>query len=89
VKSSQYNRQQENESHGQVTHTDLVTQSRLHHCELPLRDRARRNAFKRVVSSVSIALRTAIPEVVLQIGLVGPAVGVTMLALWLIRYRRF
>ena len=38
-----------------------------------------------VVSSVPIALRTAFPEVVLQIGLVGLAAGVTMLAFWLIR----
>lgn len=41
-----------------------------------------------VVSSVPIALRTAFPEVVLQVGLVGLAVGVTMLAFWLIRSRR-
>jgi len=41
-----------------------------------------------VLSSVPIALRTAFPEVVLQIGLVGLAAGVTMLAFWLIRSRR-
>jgi hypothetical protein len=41
-----------------------------------------------VVSSVPIALRTAFPEVVLQIGLVGLAAGVTMLAFWLIQSRR-
>jgi hypothetical protein len=41
-----------------------------------------------VLSSVPIALRTAFPEVVLQIGLVGLAAGVTMLAMWLIRSRR-
>lgn len=38
-----------------------------------------------VVSSVPIALRTAFPEVVLQLGLVGLAVGVTLLSFWLIR----
>jgi hypothetical protein len=38
-----------------------------------------------VLSSVPIALRTAFPEVVLQIGLVGLAVGVSMLAIWLLR----
>jgi hypothetical protein len=41
-----------------------------------------------VVSSVPIALRTAFPEVVLQLGLVGLAVGVTMLAFWLFRSGR-
>jgi hypothetical protein len=41
-----------------------------------------------VLSSVPIALRTAFPEVVLEIGLVGLAAGVTMLAMWLIRSRR-
>lgn len=41
-----------------------------------------------VVSSVPIALRTAFPEAVLQIGLVGLAGGVTMLAFWLIQSRR-
>jgi hypothetical protein len=41
-----------------------------------------------VVSSVPIALRTAFPEVVLQLGLVGLAVGVTMLTFWLFRSGR-
>jgi hypothetical protein len=41
-----------------------------------------------VLSSVPIALRTAFPEVVLQIGLVGLAVGVSMLAIWLLRSAR-
>lgn len=41
-----------------------------------------------VLSSVPIALRTAFPEVVLQIALVGLAAGVIMLAMWLIRSRR-
>jgi hypothetical protein len=41
-----------------------------------------------VLSSVPIALRTAFPEVVLQIGLVGLAVGVSMLAVWLLRSAR-
>lgn len=41
-----------------------------------------------VLSSVPVALRTAFPEVVLQIGLVGLAVGVCMLAIWLIRTAR-
>jgi hypothetical protein len=41
-----------------------------------------------VLSSVPIALRTAFPEVVLQIGLVGLAVGVSMLTVWLIRSAR-
>lgn len=41
-----------------------------------------------VVSSVPIALRTAFPEVVLQAGLVGLAVGVTLLAIWLTRPAR-
>jgi hypothetical protein len=44
--------------------------------------------FVSVVSSVPIALRTAFPEVVLQIGLVGLAVGVSMLAFWLLRSAR-
>ena len=41
-----------------------------------------------VLSSVPIALRTAFPEIVLQIGLIGLAAGVTMLAMWLLRSRR-
>ena len=41
-----------------------------------------------VVSSVPIALCTAFPGVVLQVGLVGLAAGVTMLAFWLIQSRR-
>lgn len=41
-----------------------------------------------VVSSVPIALRTAFPEVALQLGLVGLAVGVVMLSVWLIRTGR-
>ncbi|MBP2217131.1 hypothetical protein [Arthrobacter sp. CAN_C5] len=41
-----------------------------------------------VASSVPIALRTAFPEVVLQLGLVGLAVGVAMLSFWLIRSGR-
>ena len=41
-----------------------------------------------VLSSVPIALRTAFPEVVLQIGLVGLAAGVSMLAIWLLRSAR-
>lgn len=41
-----------------------------------------------IVSSVPIALRTAFPEVVLQLGLVGLAVGVTLLSFWLIRSGR-
>ena len=41
-----------------------------------------------VLSSLPIALRTAFPEVVLQIGLVGLAIGVTMLSLWLLRAGR-
>ena len=41
-----------------------------------------------VLSSVPIALRTAFPEVALQIGLVGLAIGVGMLAVWLIRSGR-
>ena len=41
-----------------------------------------------IISSVPIALRTAFPEVVLQIGLVGLAAGVTMLTFWLIRARQ-
>jgi len=41
-----------------------------------------------VISSVPIALRTAFPEVALQIGLVGLAVGVSLLALWLLRVGR-
>ena len=41
-----------------------------------------------VLSSVPIALRTAFPEIVLQIGLIGLAAGVTMLAMWQIRSRR-
>ena len=41
-----------------------------------------------VVSSVPIALRTAFPEAVLQLGLVGLAVGVTMLTFWLVRSGR-
>jgi hypothetical protein len=41
-----------------------------------------------VLSSVPIALRTAFPEVVLQIGLVGLAIGVTMLSFWLLRAGR-
>jgi hypothetical protein len=40
-----------------------------------------------VISSVPIALRTAFPEVVLHIGLVGLAAGATMLAMWLISVR--
>jgi uncharacterized membrane protein YdcZ (DUF606 family) len=39
-------------------------------------------------SSVSIALRTAFPEVVLQSGLGGLVGAVAMLAFWLIRSRR-
>jgi hypothetical protein len=38
-----------------------------------------------VVSSVPIALRAAVPEVALQIGLVGLAAGVSLLSLWLLR----
>lgn len=41
-----------------------------------------------VISSVPIALRTAFPEIVLQIGLVGLAIGVSLLAIWLIRTAR-
>lgn len=41
-----------------------------------------------VVSSVPIALRTAFPEVVLQLGLVGLAVGVSLLSVWLLRSGR-
>lgn len=41
-----------------------------------------------VVSSVPIALRTAFPEIVLQIGLVGLAIGVSMFATWLIQAGR-
>ncbi len=41
-----------------------------------------------IVSSVPIALRTAFPEVVLQLGLVGLAVGVTLLSIWLFRSGR-
>jgi hypothetical protein len=41
-----------------------------------------------VFSSVPIALRAAFPEVVLQLGLVGLAVGVTMLTFWLFRSGR-
>jgi len=41
-----------------------------------------------VLSSVPIALRTALSEIVLQIGLIGLAAGVTMLAMWLLRSRR-
>jgi len=37
---------------------------------------------------VPFALRTASPEVALQIGLVGLAGGVTMLAFWLIQARQ-
>jgi hypothetical protein len=40
-----------------------------------------------VISSVPIALRTAFPEVALQLGLVGLAIGVSLLALWLLRTR--
>jgi hypothetical protein len=41
-----------------------------------------------IVSSVPIALRTAFPEVVLQLGLVGLAVGVALLTVWLLRAGR-
>jgi hypothetical protein len=41
-----------------------------------------------VLSSVPIALRTAFPEVVLQLGHVALAVGVAMLSFWLLRTRR-
>ena len=41
-----------------------------------------------VLSSAPIALRTALSEIVLQIGLIGLAAGVTMLAMWLLRSRR-
>lgn len=41
-----------------------------------------------VLSSVPIALRTVFPEVVLQLGLVGLAVGVAMLSVWLLRSSR-
>jgi hypothetical protein len=41
-----------------------------------------------VASSVSIALRTAFPDVVVQSGLGGLAGAVAMLAFWLIRSRR-
>jgi len=39
-------------------------------------------------SSIPIALRTVFPETVLQLGLVGLAVGVTLLSFWLIRSGR-
>jgi hypothetical protein len=41
-----------------------------------------------ILSTVPIALRTAFPETVLQIGLVGLAIGVTMLTIWLMRAGR-
>jgi hypothetical protein len=41
-----------------------------------------------VVSTVPIALRNAFPEVALQIGLVGLAIGVSMLAIWLVQAGR-
>jgi hypothetical protein len=41
-----------------------------------------------VISSVPIALRTAFPEVALQIGLVGLAIGIAMLTIWLVRASR-
>ena len=41
-----------------------------------------------VISSVPIALRSAFPEAVLQVGLVGLAIGVSLLAIWLIRAGR-
>lgn len=41
-----------------------------------------------ILSTVPIALRTAFPEIVLQIGLVGLATGVTLLTIWLMRTGR-
>lgn len=41
-----------------------------------------------ILSTVPIALRTAFPETVLQIGLVGLAIGVTLLTIWLMRAGR-
>jgi hypothetical protein len=41
-----------------------------------------------IVSSIPIALRAAFPEVVLQLGLVGLAVGAGMLTIWLLRAGR-
>ncbi len=38
-----------------------------------------------IISTVPIALRAAFPEIALQIGLVGLAVGVAMLSVWLVR----
>lgn len=41
-----------------------------------------------VLSSFPIALRTAFPEIALQVGLVGLAIGVTWLTVWLLRVQR-
>jgi hypothetical protein len=41
-----------------------------------------------VFSTVPIALRAAFPEVALQLGLIGLAIGVSMLAIWLLRTGR-
>ena len=41
-----------------------------------------------VVSSIPIALRMAFPELVLQLALVGLAVGIALLALWALRLPR-
>ncbi len=41
-----------------------------------------------VISSAAIALRAALPEAVLQVGLVGLALGISLLAVWLVRAGR-
>ncbi len=41
-----------------------------------------------VISSAAIALRAALPEAVLQVGLVGLAVGISLLTVWLVRVGR-
>ncbi|MGC5076915.1 hypothetical protein [Agrococcus sp. DT81.2] len=41
-----------------------------------------------VISSAAIALRAALPEALLQVGLVGLAVGISLLAVWLVRVGR-